>query len=132
MKLLAKLFLFFAKIRYAIEVKGMDNIDKNTSYLVLPNHISFLEPMIIWSLFSLQIKLRPVATTAFAKHRLLKRFFDLIGTIGIQENDRNDDPNKLTQSWSGSLDKIKSSLEGGDSLLLYPSGQLAGQGLEYL
>lgn len=132
MKLLAKLFLFFVKIRYDLEIKGLEGIQKTSSYLILPNHISLLEPMIIRSLFTKKIKLKPVATTRFAHNRWLKWLFDWIGAIAVQENNTQQKADQLSQSLLESLDQMRSALKDGSSLLLFPSGQLAGQGLEYL
>ena len=72
MKRLAKLFLWCARFRYDIQIKGLSQLKSGQSYLVLPNHISLLEPIIILSLFVPKVRLRPVATSAFSNNRVLK------------------------------------------------------------
>lgn len=101
------------------------------SYLVLPNHSSLLEPMIIFSLFAPKVRLRPVAISAFANNRFLKWFFDRIGAIAVEESSSKD-TQLLASRLNHSLDQLQSALEVGDSVLLFPSGQIAGQGKEYL
>lgn len=131
MKRLAKLFLWCARFRYDIQIKGLSQLKSGQSYLVLPNHISLLEPMIIFSLFVPKVRLRPVATSAFANNRFLKWFFDRIGAIAVEESSSKD-TQLLASRLNHSLDQLQSALETGDSVLLFPSGQIAGQGKEYL
>ena len=131
MKRLAKLFLLCARFRYDIQIKGLSQLKSGQSYLVLPNHISLLEPMIIFSLFVPKVRLRPVAISAFANNRFLKRFFDRIGAIAVEESSSKD-TQLLASRLNHSLDQLQSALEMCDSVLLFPSGQIAGQGKEYL
>lgn len=131
MKRLAKLFLWCVRFRYDIQIKGLSQLKSAQSYLVLPNHSSLLEPMIIFSLFVPKVRLRPVATSAFANNRFLKRFFDRIGAIAVEESSSKDSQ-LLASRLNHSLDQLQSALEVGDSVLLFPSGQIAGQGKEYL
>ena len=131
MKRLAKVFLWCASFRYDIQVKWLSQVKTGQSYLVLPNHISLLEPMITFSLFASKVILRPVATSAFTKNPLFKWFFDRIGAISVEESSTHD-AQKLAKTLTSSLDQLQHALAKGDSLLLYPSGQLAGQGSEYL
>ena len=131
MKRLAKFFLWCASFRYDINVKWLSQVKTGKSYLVLPNHISLLEPMITFSLFAAKVILRPVATSAFTKNPLFKWFFDRIGAISVEESSTHD-AQKLAKKLTSSLDQLQHALAKGDSLLLYPSGQLAGQGSEYL
>ena len=131
MKRLAKLFLWCARFRYDIQIKGLSQLKSGQSYLVLPNHSSLLEPMIIFSLFVPKVRLRPVAISAFANNRFLKRFFDRIGAIAVEESSSKD-TQLLASRLNHSLDQLQSALEVGDSVLLFPSGQIAGQGKEYL
>ena len=131
MKRLAKFFLWCASFRYDIHVKWLSQVKIGQSYLVLPNHISLLEPMITFSLFAAKVILRPVATSAFTKNLFFKWFFDRIGAISVEESSTHD-AQKLAKNLTSSLDHLQKALANGDSLLLYPSGQLAGQGREYL
>ena len=87
--------------------------------------------MITFSLFASKVILRPVATSAFTKNPLFKWFFDSIGAISVEESSTHD-AQKLAKKLTSSLDQLQHALSKGDSLLLYPSGQLAGQGSEYL
>jgi len=110
-------------------VIGLNN--QNQTFLILPNHISFLEPMLIWSIFRPYAKIRPVVTNIFTQNRILAPIFRLIGAISVEENPSNQKKD-FSESINSSLSELKNALKKSDSVLLFPSGQLAGQGLEYL
>ena len=112
MKRLAKLFLWCARFRYDIQIKGLSQLKSGQSYLVLPNHSSLLEPMIIFSLFVPKVHLRPVAISAFANNRFLKCFFDRIGAIAVEESSSKD-TQLLASRLNHSLDQLHSALETG-------------------
>ena len=46
-KLLKGLVLFFTKILFRIEVRGLENIPKKGGALIISNHVSFLDNLII-------------------------------------------------------------------------------------
>lgn len=133
MKRLARLFLFFIRFRYRLEIKNFPKLDPQHNYLVLPNHISYLEPMIMFSLLYEKIKIRPVATSRFAENWIFQPIFKAINAISIEESQlKSNDDEHLAQKLNSSLETLENALKNQDSLLLYPSGQLAGQGKEYL
>jgi len=72
MKRLAKLFLWIAKSRYTLEIKNLPKLDLQSNYLILPNHIAYIDPVFIWCLFAPQKKLRAVATSRFSENIFLR------------------------------------------------------------
>ncbi len=116
------------KARYQLQLKNFPKLDPKCNYLILPNHVAYLDPVLIWSLFAEQRQLKTVATARFSQHKLLKRIFRKIGTISIADGSSETSDQQLKNA----LDELITSLKHGESVLLYPSGQLAGQGLEYL
>jgi 1-acyl-sn-glycerol-3-phosphate acyltransferase len=71
MKLIARFFLWVMKIRYKIEIKNFPTIDANSNYLVLPNHIAYVDPVLLWCIFRPYTNIRPVATSDFSKNPFL-------------------------------------------------------------
>jgi 1-acyl-sn-glycerol-3-phosphate acyltransferase len=71
MKLVARLMLWIMKIRYKIDIKNFPTFDEDSNYLVLPNHIAYVDPVLMWSIFRPYIKIRPVATSDFSKNPFL-------------------------------------------------------------
>lgn len=85
MKRLAKLFLRMMKSRYLLKIKNLPKLDPKTNYLVLPNHIAYIDPVFIWCIFAPQRKLRTVASAKFSENIFLKRIFKSLRTITIEE-----------------------------------------------
>lgn len=85
MKRFAKLFLFITKSRYTLEIKNLPKLDPQSNYLILPNHIAYIDPVFIWCLFAPQKKLRAVATSRFSENIFLRRIFKALETITVEE-----------------------------------------------
>jgi 1-acyl-sn-glycerol-3-phosphate acyltransferase len=71
MKLIAKLLLWIMKIRYNVVIKNFPHFEEKTNYLVLPNHIAYVEPVLLWCIFRPYVNIRPVATSDFSKNPFL-------------------------------------------------------------
>ncbi len=133
MKRLAKLFLFITKSRYTLEIKNLPKLDPQSNYLILPNHIAYIDPVFIWCLFAPQKKLRAVATSRFSENIFLRRIFKALETITVEEISKEKKSlNQSSKKIEQAFDDLILALHNWDSVLLYPSGQLVGQGLEYL
>lgn len=121
------------KSRYILNIKNLPKLDPQENYLVLPNHIAYIDPIFIWSILAPQRKLRTVATARFSENLFLRWIFKLLGTITVEEI--LSEKKSLAQSnkkIEQAFNELISALHDGESVLLYPSGQLVGQGLEYL
>ncbi len=119
------------KIRYKIEIKNFPTIDANSNYLVLPNHIAYVDPVLLWCVFRPYTNIRPVATSDFSKNPFLWRIFKLMDTITIQEINNWGDSNQ-DDTIKDALKDLIQALEDWDSVLLYPSWRLKGQWNEYI
>ena len=119
------------KIRYNVEIKNFPKIEDGVNYLVLPNHIAYVDPVLLWCIFRPYINIRPVATSDFSKNPFLWWIFKLMNTITIQEIEKGSADN---QDWAikEALHDLLSALELWDSVLLYPSWRLKWQSEEYI
>ena len=131
MKIIARILSCIMRIRYKIEVKNIPEFKTWENYLVLPNHIAFVDPVLIWCVFRPHINIRPVVTSDFSKNPFLWWIFKLMNTITIQEieNGKEKNQNKMIEN---ALEDLTLALKNWDSVLLYPSGRLMGQGKEYI
>ncbi len=122
MKRFAKCFLRLMRLRYRWTFKNFPKLDPKYNYLILPNHISYLDPALLRSLLRPQRKLRPVATSKFAENRWLAWIFRLMETIAVEEisEKKADSPGRI-ESISSALEALHSALAVGDSVLLYPA-----------
>jgi 1-acyl-sn-glycerol-3-phosphate acyltransferase len=71
MKVIARIFLWIMKIRYKVEVKNFPTIDNDSNYLVLPNHIAYVDPVLLRCIFRPYINIRPVVTSDFSNNPFL-------------------------------------------------------------
>jgi 1-acyl-sn-glycerol-3-phosphate acyltransferase len=71
MKMVARFLFWIMKIRYNVEIKNFPKIEDGVNYLVLPNHIAYVDPVLLWCIFRPYIKIRPVATSDFSKNPFL-------------------------------------------------------------
>ena len=131
MKIFAKFVAFLLKVRYKVDLKNLESIDEKSNYLVLPNHVAWVDPVIIRSHLRPYIKIRPVVTSDFSKNPALSRIFKLMQTVTIEEMDDkawNEEWKKVEDA----LWEVSEALKNWDSILLYPSWRIMGQWKEYI
>lgn len=121
------LLRFFLSLRYKVEVKGLDILKKEGSYLILPNHQALVDPQILVSQLWRKIRIVPVVTEGMYHVPVLHGIFQRMNAVCVSDlsaGSRDTDVLKTVTS------KISASLHEGNSVLLYPSGQITGQGYE--
>lgn len=129
MKIFAYLYSFLLKLRYDISIEWIDNIKKNTQYIILPNHQALVDPQIIGSIIGQKIHLSPVVSETYYNIPILKVFFQLLWAIPMWD----------IQRWTGKKEDIDKAFEWlkkwvskQKNILLYPSGQLYSQWYEVI
>jgi long-chain-fatty-acid--[acyl-carrier-protein] ligase len=127
MAIILAVFRFFLSLRYKVEIKGLDVLNKKGSYLILPNHQALVDPQILASQLWKKIQIVPVVTEGMYRvpllHSVLK-YMDAVSVSDLSAGSRDTDVLKNVTL------KISDSLQSGHSVLLYPSGQISGQGYE--
>lgn len=127
MAIILALLRFFLSLRYRVDITGLDLLNKDGSYLILPNHQALVDPQIVVSQLWRKIRIVPVVTESMYNvpvlHTLLKRI-NALSVSDLSAGSRDTDVLKTVTA------KISTSLKDGNSVLLYPSGQIAGQGYE--
>ena len=114
-------------LRYKISIKGSEVFKTDVPVLILPNHQALVDPMIIMSQiyrYSLAI---PVVSSTFYDIPVLRSVFSGWGAVrvsNLEAGSRNTNVlNEITRS-------VLKGFRRGKNIILYPSGQLAGQGYE--
>lgn len=114
-------------LRYSIEVKGSKLIDDQTKMLFLPNHQAVVDPQIIVSYLMQHKIVSPMVGEKYYKMALLNPLFRLLKAVPVSDLEAGTrDTNVLKYIISAA----QTALSNGHSVLLYPSGQLCGQGYE--
>jgi len=129
------IFRFFVKnllrLRYKVEVKGLDAVDGNKGFLILPNHPAEIDPVILSAFLGSRFKPRPVVLEDFFHLPALFWLFKLLRAMPMPNIEEGRSEFK-TLRIKRTLEEIESGLENGDNILLYPSGRLCRDGEEKL
>ncbi|PCJ57613.1 MAG: hypothetical protein COA79_15315 [Planctomycetota bacterium] len=108
--------------RYKITIEGLDKIDPNKNYLILPNHPAFIDPLITYTTFMKLLKPRVLIDEKQSQRPGMNYLSKKINALAIP------DVSKVGTSGKAKvravLDEIIKSLKNDDSVLLYPAGQV--------
>lgn len=118
-------WLFFALIVrptvlliFGVHVRGREHLSHDKPCIIVANHNSHLDTLVLMSLFPLRKihRIRPVAAADyFMKNRLIAWFSThFIGIIPLSR--------KVERSHSHPLEPLRQALEAGDSIILFPEG----------
>lgn len=113
--------------RYKIIIKGEDVLSSEFPKLILPNHISHMDPQLISIIIHEHTDFVPVVAGAFFKVPFVKYFLRKLHAVSVPNLKKGRrDPELLKQIDSQTLN----ALENDKSALIFPAGQLSYGGLE--
>ena len=127
MKILAAILRFFFSLRYTIEINGEELLQSDSAKLILPNHQALIDPPIMFTYLYKYIKVVPVVTDLYFKIPVAKNILKMLGAIPV--SDLTAGSRDLTVM-DTIFNNVFSALKSKKNVLLYPSGQIAGQGFE--
>lgn len=114
---------FILGLRYRIEVKGFESMQKNDErgILFIPNHPALIDPPIVFTALYSRFKLRPLADENQVQG-ILATFMDKIRCVTIPDMTR---PGRhLKDGVVQAMAEVVSGLKAGDHFLFYPSGRV--------
>lgn len=121
------LYTFILSRRYRIHIEGLDLIKNPTGKLILPNHVSHIDPQIIATWCNKHTWVVPVVSERFLKIPLIGYIMKKWEAVPVADFRRgNRDPNAMKNIFSGVTDAI----EKGRACIIYPSGELSKGGFE--
>ena len=124
MRLSSALLKILIKIRYRINISGLELLDTPWSKLILPTHVALMDPIIMFAFLSRKKKINPVVTESYYKKPVLKWMFDMVWAIPVA--DLTLDKNK-TLDTDAIVWNITNALKNDHNVLLYPQWALARQ-----
>lgn len=120
--MLARFIRYWCRGRYRIQVKGLEEIQGLKGHLVLPNHVSLLDPFLVATTLS-SLAPRPVVTQTFFDPPQFRFFFHHIKAICA--------PNFILGTnlekkylFEKALQEVIAGLKKGDNIMFYPAGRL--------
>jgi len=127
MKGIVFIYRLLLKIRYKIEISGVEVINKNYTKLFLPNHQAIVDPQIIFTQLYKITPVIPVVTESYFKIPLVKNILKMIKAVPVSDLTAGSRDIKVLQTIK---ENILITLKKEQSVLLYPSGHITDDGYE--
>ncbi|WP_159609328.1 1-acyl-sn-glycerol-3-phosphate acyltransferase [Glutamicibacter sp. JC586] len=108
------------------EVTGLENVPKEGGFIVASNHLSFFDSLIIQALTPRDVAFFAKAeyfTTPGVKGKLMKTFFESVGSIPVQRGEQ--------AASVAALDSLVEIIETGGGIGIYPEGTRSRDGKLY-
>lgn len=108
------------------EVTGLENVPRQGGFIVASNHLSFFDSLIIQALTPRDVAFFAKAeyfTTPGVKGKLMKSFFESVGSIPVQRGEQ--------AASVAALDSLVEIIEGGSGIGIYPEGTRSRDGKLY-
>ena len=124
--LLKPLVAVIIKTVFRPTVTGLENVPKEGAFVVASNHLSFLDSVIIQAVMPRKVSFFAKAeyfTTPGFKGKLMKTFFEGVGSIPVQRGEQ--------AASVAALDQLVEILDGGEGVGIYPEGTRSRDGLLY-
>jgi 1-acyl-sn-glycerol-3-phosphate acyltransferase len=126
-KILAFKVRLLLRFRYRISIEGSKIIQNNSPVLFLPNHQALIDPVILLShiyRFSTAI---PVVSEKYFNIPVVKWYFKRLGAVCVSDLETGSRDTQVLKTITRSVFK---GFRRNKNIVIYPSGQIAGQGYE--
>ncbi len=121
--------VFFRKIlhwRYDIKISGMETFDSKTTFLIFPNHLAVIDPIILFSELHKQ-KIQPLVDEVYFKNPIFRNILSLFDAICVPDLGKS---RKGLEQARQLQELTLKSLKDGKNVLFYPSGHITLDGQE--
>lgn len=129
--LLSKIIAFkvriLLRVRYKISVKGSEVFNKGVPVFILPNHPALIDPIILLSQIYRFTAATPVISEKYYDMPLVKSYFKGMGAVRVSDLEKG---NRDTQVLKVITRSVLKGFRRKQNIVLYPSGQISGQGFE--
>jgi acyl carrier protein len=126
-KILAFKIRLLLRVRYKIQIKGSEVLQNNSPVLFLPNHQALIDPIILFSQIYRFSSATAVIGEKYFDLPVLKSFFKRWGAVRVSDLETGSRDTQVLKVITRSVIK---GLGRKNNIVLYPSGQIAGQGYE--
>lgn len=127
MKLLIALYRYGLSLRYRVRLEGTEILNKEGTMLFLPNHQATVDPQILFSQLFRYTTAVPLVSANYTNIGILKPLFRYMGVIPVPDLERGREGADVV---AGLYQVALDALSQHRNILIYPAGQLCGQGYE--
>ena len=127
MKKFARVLNWILSRRYKVVMKGEEVIDHNGPHLYLPNHQAEIDPVVLMAILQKSHKVAPMISEQYYNIPIFTKLLDMVGSVPVSDLDQGVRDANVMKTISDAAFKA---FENGQSILLYPAGQLCNQGYE--
>jgi long-chain-fatty-acid--[acyl-carrier-protein] ligase len=126
-KILAFKVRILLRVRYKIEVKGSEVFQIDSPVLLLPNHQALIDPVILLSQIYRFSQATPVISEKYYDIPIARSLFQRLGAVRVSDLEKGSRDTMVLKTITRSVIK---GFKRKQNIVLYPSGQIAGQGYE--
>ncbi|NVO20237.1 MAG: AMP-binding protein [Bacteroidetes bacterium] len=126
-KILAFIIRLLLRFRYKVSVNGSEVVRKNSPVLFLPNHQALMDPIILLSQIYRFSTATPVVSEKYYDIPLVNWYLKRLMAVRVSDLETGSRDIHVLKSITRSVYK---GLRRNQNILIYPSGQIAGQGYE--
>ncbi len=126
-KILAFTLRLLLRFRYKVTIKASNVIQNNSPVLFLPNHQALIDPVILLSHIYRFSTATPVITEKYFDIPVVKWYFKRMGAVRVSDLETG---SRDTQVLNSITRSVYDGFLRNQNIVIYPSGQIAGQGYE--
>ncbi|WP_068473368.1 AMP-binding protein [Saccharicrinis aurantiacus] len=126
-QLFSVLVRFILSARYRVSIKNASLLKGRIARVILPNHQAIMDPVILFANLYKYTSAVPVVTSSYYDMPVVKSIFKTWGAVRVSDLESGSRNTKVLDQIT---DGINKSLDLNNNVVLYPAGQLAGQGYE--
>jgi 1-acyl-sn-glycerol-3-phosphate acyltransferase len=126
-KILAFKIRLLLRFRYRISIKGSEVLQNNSPVLFLPNHQALIDPVILLSQIYRFSTATPVVSEKYFNTPGVKWYFKRLGAVRVSDLETGSRDTQVLKVITRSVIK---GFGRKQNIVIYPSGQIAGQGYE--
>ena len=123
---------FFLRFRYKVEMEGFDELMSAKSFLLLPNHPAYIDPILLFTEIYARIrKVSPLTDEKFFRHPVYRQILKMGDAVIVPDLMVHRSEAAVRQAANLVQITVKA-LRDGRSLVFYPSGHVTLDGIENL
>jgi long-chain-fatty-acid--[acyl-carrier-protein] ligase len=126
-KVLAFKIRLLLRSRYNVSLKGSEILQNSSPVLFLPNHQALIDPVILLSQIYRFSTVTPVISEKYFDIPVVKWYFKRMGAVRVSDLETG---SRDTQVLNSITRSVYDGFLRNQNIVLYPSGQIAGQGYE--